>query len=123
MSSYFDEKSRRVAEASASSRFVEEVIRVEQEVIQDVTLVAGDREFPQDLREKAMSIIAIWHIGTYAALVPRPEAVEMVTVMRMSELVERMHSLFHEVASRRIFTRFGMLSDHPADILHRRDGY
>lgn len=52
---------------------------------------------------------------------PNPKAIEYVLSLRMSELVETMHSIFHEVASRRIMTRFGMLNDHPRSILDRRD--
>jgi len=125
MSSYFDEKSHRVACASSQFRsnhaFIGVVADIEQDLIRDVVLVAGDREFPADLREKVMKTIAEWHVGKYAGLEPRQEAVRTAEIMRMSELVEHMHSLFHEVASRRIRTRFGLLSDHPPDILNRRD--
>jgi hypothetical protein len=123
MSSYFDEKSRRVGELECSQEedFIASVAEIEQQLIQDVVLVAGDRQFPQDLREKIMCLIAEWHVGHYAELEPRPEAVKFVACMRMSELVERMHGLFHEVARRRIVTRFGLLNDHPRSIIDRRD--
>jgi len=126
MSSYFDDKTYRVSRASdeagkCGADFIAAVVIIEQEVIRDVTLVAGDREFPDDLREKAMSIIANWHVGKQNGLEPVQKAVEYATFMQMSELVEKMHTLFHEVASRRIMTRFGRLSDNPPDILARRD--
>ena len=41
--------------------------------------------------------------------------------MRGSQLIASLHSAFHEVASRRIDTRFGLLSDDPEGILKRRD--
>lgn len=126
MSSYFDDKTRRVSEAGDSFRgddesYLRAVADIEAELIHDVTLAVGDREFPADLRDKAMALIARWHVGTFATLRPLQEALTRCIVMRSSELVEEMHSLFHQVASRRIFTRFGMLSDHPRDIWHRRD--
>lgn len=126
MSSYFDDKSHRVSEASyhagkCGADFIRVVAEIEQEVIKDCTLVAGDREFPPDLRERIMSIIANWHVGKQGDLEPTQKALEFTECMRMSELIERMHSLFHEVASRNVRTRFGRLSDHPVDILERRD--
>lgn len=125
MSSYFDKKSAEVAEASdlfSSERtFIDAVADIEATLIKDVTLVVGDREFPSDLREKAMSLIAQWHVGSHAGLPPMTEAVQYLAVARCSELVDRMHSLFHELATRRIHTRFGMLNDHPVDMIHRRD--
>jgi hypothetical protein len=126
MSSYVDDKTRRVCEASESfsdtENFIRAVADIEDELIHDVTLAVGDREFPSDLRERAMSLIARWHVGMQCgSLAPTDEALEYVTATRTSELVETMHSLFHEVASQRLRTRFGLLSDHPRDIWHRRD--
>lgn len=123
MSSYFDNLSRQVSEVprDPADGFISGVATIERSMIDTIVLVAGDREFPHDLREKIMSAIAKWHVGTYAGLEPSPKAIEYVSSLSMSELVERMHSLFHDVASRRIVTRFGRLSDHPQDILHRRD--
>lgn len=125
MSSYFDAKSFAVSEAArqtvSAEDFIYQVADIERRLIEDVTLVVGDREFPSDLREKAMSLIARWHVGEHAGLQPTGEALEHIEVLRMSELVEEMHNLFHEVAQRRILTRFGMLDDHPKSILDRRE--
>jgi hypothetical protein len=126
MSSYFDDKSKRVSEAAESFRgddqsYLRAVADIESELIHDVTLASGDREFPADLREKAMGLIARCHVGVFASLPPLQQARTRCIVMRYSELVEEMHSLFHELASRRIVTRFGHLSDHPRDIWQRRD--
>lgn len=125
MSSYFDAKTFALGEASAKATSTEDFImqcaEIEHRMIEDVVLAVGDRQFPADLREKAMGLIARWHVGTFAELPPTEEAISYTTTMKWSELVDRMHSLFHEVASRRIQTRFGMLSDHPVDIVHRRD--
>jgi hypothetical protein len=126
MSSYFDNKSREVDAVPRESEeaYIAGVAVIERAMIDDVVLVAGDREFPADLREKIMSAIAKWHVGEYpAGLPPQPKAIEYVLSLRMSELVERMHDIFHQVASRRTMTRFGRLSDNPPDILNRRDEY
>ncbi len=125
MSSYFDAKTSAAMDASAKATseedFIQQVAEIERGLIADVTLAVGDREFPSDLREKAMGLIARWHVGTHAGLEPSEEALRYVKAVRMSELVEEMHSLFHEVARRRVSTRFGLLSDHPRDIVNRRD--
>lgn len=125
MSSYFDTKTHAVNEASDKAtddkEFIRQVCEIERQLIRDVTLAAGDREFPADLREKAMALIARWHVGTFAGLPPTDEALKYALLTKMSELVDTMHSLFHDVARRRVQTRFGQLSDHPADIVNRRD--
>jgi hypothetical protein len=79
MSSYFDDKSKRVSEAGESFRgddqsYLRAVADIESELIHDVTLAVGDREFPADLRERAMALIARWHVGTFATLPPLEEA-------------------------------------------------
>lgn len=125
MSSYFDNLSSRVSEVprEPAEKFIYSVAEIERSMIDDVVLVAGDREFPPLLREAIMSTIAKWHIGTYAGLEPTPKAIEYALSLQMSGLVEHMHDIFHQVARLRVVTRFGMLSDHPKDILHRRDDH
>jgi hypothetical protein len=118
MSSYFDRRTRLVSEASSkfgddAGNFLKAVAEIEQEVIADVQALIADREFPVDLRVKAETIITNWHVGESS------KANEYVLVLRMSELVEKMHDLFHQVASTRIMTRFGRLNDHPRDMLNR----
>lgn len=123
MSSYFDNLSSLVSQIPQSSdeAYIFAVAEIERTMIDDVVMVAGDREFPEALREKIMKAIAKWHVCTYAELPPHPKAIEYLLSLRMSELVETMHGIFHEVASARTMTRFGRLSDHPKDILNRRD--
>lgn len=125
MSSYFDNLSRKVSEVprEPSDSFITAVAAIERSMIDDVVLVAGDREFPPLLRESIMSAIAKWHVGTYAGLEPTPKAKEYALSLCMSELVEHMHDIFHQVARLRAVTRFGMLSDNPKDILNRRDDH
>ncbi|MEE8536892.1 MAG: hypothetical protein V3S71_02720 [Acidobacteriota bacterium] len=115
MSSYFD-SAQRVARQS-----YEDLVAAEEQVFKDVTYVTGDREFPDDLREKILGVMAVefaWHPSG----VPQNErAVEYVKMMSYSRGIESVHSLFHELARRDIWTRFGRLSDSPTQIRHLRD--
>lgn len=127
MSSYFDALSREVSEAADrfgfedTEQFLAEVVAIEERMYQDVVLVTGDREFPDDLREKILGVLAT--VAVYQpGRVPMPSrARELVTRTRYSRAIEDVHDLFHEVARRRIETRFGILSDNPPSILALRD--
>ncbi len=131
MSSYFDSLAREVRESSeryfrcetGEPGFEADVIAIEQRLISDVTLCTGDREFPDDLRQKALGLIAQWHVGVHASLKPRNKSLDWLRSLRSSRLVEEMHSLFHEVARRRIETRFGLLFDNPEAAWKRRDAH
>lgn len=127
MSSYFDALAREVREIAdrkpPTSILLEEVKVVEERLYHDVTAITGDREFPDDLRQKAMGILAV-HSIYQPRLVPIPaKAVEWILACGYSRAIERMHDLFHEVASRRIETRFGKLSDHPKFDAERRNDH
>ena len=116
MSSYFDSAAREVADDFDS------IIGVEKRVISDVLLVTGDREFPDDLREKIVGLIAVWQYEC-AKNLPATKGREHSDALRYSALIERLHDAFHEVAQRGIVTRFGRLSDRPSGILAARDEY
>lgn len=125
MSSYFDNLSSQVGYASEHFRdpekFREAVATIEQHLIDDITIITGDREFPEDLRQHALNLIANCHVGNAPHLPARQEAIDYLTAVRSSTLIESMHSLFHTLASRRIQTRFGLLDDSPISIRVRRD--
>jgi len=122
MSSYFDNLSRRVGEASkqhpritfyTDDAFLRAVAEIEKEMIEDIRAITSDYEFPEHLRDKADEIIADWHI------LNSNKAKDMALVLRLSELVEKMHNHFHDVGSSRIATRWGRLSDNPRDMMAR----
>ena len=116
MTSYFDDLRTKVRETSSlfesDEQFLLEVEAIEREVIKDVSYVTGDREFPDDLREKIQGLIAV-HKTEVTTGQPPTRAREMNLRMRRSQLLQELHSAFHEVGYRRIKTRFGVLSDNP----------
>jgi hypothetical protein len=125
MTSYFDEKDREVnalAEASESAtEFLESLKQIEAEVIHEVSLVTGDREFPNGMREAIQGCIASKAIQPTKGMPENEGAKDWATSGKCSQLLMDLHSHFHRVSSRRIRVRFGLLTDNPRDILARRD--
>jgi len=114
MSSYFDKAEREAAES------IEDAKAIEAAVIADVNLITGDREFPDDLRQKIQKAIALLRIESVNGATKGKEWYES---LGNSKLLSTLHSLFHEVAQARIETRFGILNDRPSSILSMRDEY
>lgn len=116
MTSYFDDLRTEVRNVSTISKddaeFLLSLEEIEQNVIRDVSYITGDREFPEDLREKIQGLIAV-HKTEVTTGQPPTRAREMNLRMRRSQLLQELHSAFHEVGYRRIKTRFGILSDNP----------
>ena len=123
MTSYFDEMREDISWAAASAdtdrQFLAAIETVEARAIADINLVTGDREFPDDLREKIQGLIATCQTKRIEGQPPTRHR-EMNAVMRHSQLLIELHRAFHEVGSRRIETRFGILSDHPRVNLNMR---
>ena len=119
MTKYFDDV---LAEISGGRNSVDEITQIERNVVSDVVLVCGDREFPQDLREKIMGIIACEAIQPLLEYGLRDQkAVQYAEATKSSKLLPRLHEAFHELAERQITIRFGLLNDNPSDILNNRD--
>ena len=118
MSHYFDGKVREV-DAALHAQLFEPVLgvvaRVEELVIHDVMLLIGDREFPTDLFARAMHVIA-----TNRASDPT-EGARRTEVLRRSALIDALHRLWHEIASRKVRVRWGLLTDDPAGDLRARE--
>lgn len=127
MSSYFDALAREVAEAHATAdtpeACLEAVQAIEARLYQDVTQVTGDREFPDDLRERMLGVLAVKAVYQPGALPVPEKARRWVVECGSSRAVEDLHDLFHELARRRLVTRFGLLGDHPPSILARREEF
>lgn len=122
MSSYFDEKTRQISmlvpkAGESDSSFLEGLRAIEALVIRDVSLVTGDKHCPEDLREKIQTKIAVWEAR------PGSKGEEYALMGYSSVLICDLHSLFHELASRRVQTPFGLLNDSPTGILERRDAW
>jgi hypothetical protein len=128
MSSYFDDLSTKVTDlskiCSSVDTFAEAVLKLEDDVVHTVNLATGDREFPEDLREKIQNLIALFRLRDLSKpgeLLPK--AKEWLVTMKEDRLFTELHSAFHVVASRRHVTRFGILFDDPAGIVRRRDDF
>lgn len=122
MTDYFDKAEREVRERTAGGDEPLHAARtVEARVVRDVLLCTGDREFPDDLREKILTRIVASGLVDYSGK-PRTnaEAEDYASSTRSSDLLGRLHSLFHELARRRHPTRFGPWSDSPEGNLYRR---
>jgi len=124
MSSWFDDWDREVQEIEgieSVAGFMTALVAIEKPRVEAINLVTGDREFPDDLREKIQGHIALWAIS--GSLPATDRAWEYATSTRCSRLSMELHDDFHEVARRGISTRFGRLSDSPSQILALRDEY
>ena len=129
MSSYFDSKVKMISDYSRDvngdfGKLRERVETIEEVMGTEVSLVTGDREFPDDLREKIMGLLATQAVYEVVSdLPPTRKALEYLKATHTSVLLDSLHSVFHEVARRRIQTRFGMLSDSPTHILVIREDW
>lgn len=128
MSSYFDAMQREVCEAGerieGDEEFLAAAAEIEGRLFRDVCAITGDREFPDELREKILGAFArrsIWVPEGSPSASERNR--ERVLGLRCSRVVEDIHDLFHDVARSRTLTRFGFLSDSPRMDAIRRDEY
>jgi hypothetical protein len=123
MTAYFDDLRREVHELSrvhpGADDFLEAVAVIEARVLATVRLVTGDREFPDDLRERILGHAAVLAVDFVPGL-PPTRGRDVARACRFSPLLEELHDDFHAVARRRVMTRFGVLSDDPSGILRRR---
>ena len=126
MTAYFDDLRTEMREIPSGNdeEWIQQLGAIERRVVQEVQLVTGDREFPDDLREKMLGAIATKAVYDLSDVVKANEdAVDYARCTKTSDLLEALHSLFHRLASRRVQTRFGWLSDSPRAILKAREGY
>jgi len=115
MTSYFDQAQKKVRVASsmhAEDAFMEVLADIEGRVVQHVNLVTGDREFPDDLREQIQGIIAVYGVSTPEGL-PPTAGYKRALLTHRSTLLHELHEAFHDVARRKIATRFGKWGDDP----------
>lgn len=115
MSSYFDNAQR------LARRSYEDLLEAEEQVYKDVCYITGDREFPHDLREGILGTMAVyfaWHLKGVPA---SRNAIKRARMMGCSHGIERVHELFHDLARRRVETRFGILCDSPTQMSKLRD--
>ncbi len=115
MTAYFDTARREISDAPRDTEgFMQVLCAVEARVKKDVIDCAGDPEFPLDLRSKITKVIRAEQVQDSLGAI-HSENASMAVAMRYSELIEDLHSIFHELASRRQKTRFTVWwSDDPA---------
>jgi hypothetical protein len=120
MTTYFDDAVRDVTSRAGlpDPEFLANLEEVEARVCADVSLCVGDREFPDTLREKILSIIAVWQVRDDGGVPTKGR--QFALAARTSFLLGELHGAFHRVAAGRIKTRFGMLSDDPEGNLKTR---
>jgi len=130
---------------------VRQVVALETRIIRDVSLVTGDKDFPETWREEIQQAITKCALD-YEAYIHRDdkhpwrpwdmcddkhpwgpwydvrvlplhdEARKWLLTIRHSRLIGVLHSLFHRVASERIPHRFGgWFGDNPADVREEQD--
>ena len=122
MSSYFDELNSEIATAFGKNKpddFIEVLVKIEERMIKEVSLVTGDREFPEELREKVQTLISSKRIKLLGGET-NEHSKEFAESVGYSPLIQDMHSAFHAIGSKRIKTRFGVLCDSPSVILAMR---
>jgi hypothetical protein len=122
MTSYFDKAEREASHLTFldADSYLEAMAAVEEPVIHDVTLNTGDREFPDDLRERILGIIAVKAVRGPGGLPTTARTRDYVLSVRRSELLADLHSAFHALASRRVKCRWGFWSDSPSQNLLSR---
>ena len=129
MTSYFDDAERAVHDifrkrpGVMDEEYLFLVAQIEEPVVQAVLLNTGDREFPDDLRQKILGIIATQAIYQHAGLKPVDEARRYTLACRTSGLLSALHSAFHTLAGRRLRPRFGFWTDSPSQNLVSRDDH
>ncbi len=124
MTTYFDDLSRNVRDITDSTEegFLAELESIEANVISTASLATGDREFPEEHREKIQALIAVLGVGPVGG-VPNRFARKRAWIGKRSPLIEGLHDAFHNVARARVVTRFGLLDDSPRSIVRSRDAH
>ena len=122
MTAYWDSLQRQIGAASerwrdfgehGEAHFLLSVKFAEARAIRAVEAVTALPGFPDDLKDK---------IARTIAKAATPEALSYRLVTKSSDLIGDLHSIFHEIATRKIQTPFGVLSDDPEGTLKRLAG-
>ena len=124
MTSFFDDYDTEVTEAAQQDdrNFLSQLASIEEDLIKWIYLCCGDREFPGEMRERILGIIAV-HRVKLSCKYRNDNAASYAMTTRCSRLIGELHSAFHKLAASRYKTRFGVLSDSPKHIVVRRDDH
>lgn len=129
MSSYFDKFDRGVSELSKitnDEEFLLGLKELEKTMIHTCELFAGDRDTPTDIQQAIIKCITLNQVrykgGDFLGDEFGPcEATRMALASRQSRLSKEMHSLWHDIASRRLEMRYGLVLDNPKAAVEARD--
>jgi hypothetical protein len=102
--------------------FLRQAGEVEDRIVDEVCLNIGDVEFPNDLRQKILTVIA-WKRINGVPKNAETEGRRIARVMRYSPLIGQLHCTFHELAGRRLQARFGVWTARPDLNLTLRHDY
>lgn len=133
MSSYFDKFDREASVLADSFRgndegFLKALMGLEAPMIKTCELYAGDIDTPEDVRQAIIACIALHSIrydgGDFMGDSTGPcEATRYAIVAKRSKLSTEMHSLWHDIARRRLQPRYGLVMDNPEHAVNARDRY
>lgn len=115
MTAFFDALQRN------SGDTLETVIETERKLKKLASLVIGDREFPDYLRQECLTTIAQNEIKNETFDFINEKNHQMYLILSHSRLVVALHSFWHKVGSSNIVTRYGKLTDDPKATLMDRD--
>lgn len=131
MSSYFDKfdrETRVLAESYLGNDegFLKALMGLEAGMIKTCELFAGDIDTPDDIRQAIIGCIAVHAIryegGDFMGdSTGKCEATSYAVVSKRSKLSAEMHSLWHEIARRRLQPRYGLVMDNPEYAVRARD--
>jgi hypothetical protein len=119
MSSYFDAKSRALAEVAGADdeTFLANLEAIEAALIADVNLATGDREFPDDLRERIQGLIATCRAfdppGFAGSANPRMKEKATTVVVGLKETI-MLRDALRELLDTYAPLTDGSTSEHPA---------
>ncbi len=131
MSSYFDKFDREVRQLAQDTRgsdeqFLLQLKQLEATMIKTCELFAGDIDTPDDIRQAVIACIALNQVryegGDFLGDSTGPsQGAQHAMCCKSSQLSHEMHSLFHDIARRRIETRYGLVMDNPEHAVRMRD--
>src|SRR5271155_807169 len=102
-----------LSSAEPDESYLASIRSIEEPVVRAVLLNAGDREFPDDLRQRILTAVATRGIFSPSGLAPMEDARKFTLAMRYSRLLVDLHTIFHGLAPGRLETRFGFWTDSP----------
>jgi hypothetical protein len=123
MTHVFDEALRQIRHVSADSKkwgadaddiFLERLTAIERHLAAEALRLADDTEFPPDLAQAIRECVAALSVSP-ADSPAQPFGAQQAVVLHTSPMLTQLHELFHELARRRVTTRFGLLTDDPHD--------